>query len=217
MRKSNLNDITKQELEKIVQGLIDGKYSRQEIVKEWRCDYRTLEKVIMELEHLNLDLYKKYIKKFPYKPHDFENLDISAVIFEMIYKGLTIKQTAKKYNMTDTWLKKLINKAKGQLEEEDPELLKYYELLSKANKARKKLTYILKSKEEKIDFERFIINREKDFFHTQDETKDEFRARIRYKEGIKTNNISPSTKSRRRLAESRIESELRNNEKNIEL
>ena len=56
MRKSNLNDITKQELEKIVQGLIDGKYSRQEIVKEWRCDYRTLEKVIMELEHLNLDL-----------------------------------------------------------------------------------------------------------------------------------------------------------------
>lgn len=123
--------ISQKEFEVKIQDLVKGKISRIDLTKELQTDIRTLGyKIIQEISINNPDLYIEYIKKYPYKQKERDDLDYEALVIEMIVNGTYTIDAATKYNIGVRTIQRKVDK----IEKENPYLISIYREIKKNNK-----------------------------------------------------------------------------------
>ena len=139
--------ISQQEIEIKIQELIDGKISKMGLAKELQTDIRTLNnKIIEEISVYNPDLYIEYLKKFPYKQKERDDLDYEALVIEMIKNRTYSIDAAVKYNVGVRTIQRKVN----QLEKENPNLIAIYKEVKKSNKTGTNISEELQEKISKL-------------------------------------------------------------------
>ena len=137
--------ISEAEFESKIQEVIDVKISRVDLAKELQTDIRTLNKKIIEdIGVNNPSLYIEYIKRFPYKQKERDDLDYEALIIEMIKNRTHTVSAAIKYNIGIRTIQRKVN----AVEKENPYLVSIYKEIKKNNKNNMPLSLDL---QEKID------------------------------------------------------------------
>lgn len=81
-----MKEIADEEFYKRIEDIIEGKTSRNKLAKELETDTRTLNNKIQEMSVYNLELYSKFIEKFPYKSKSRDDIDFEALAIEIIKK-----------------------------------------------------------------------------------------------------------------------------------
>lgn len=137
-------EISQEEFEQKVQEVIDGKLSRQQLTKLLKTDTRTLNNKIQELVVYNSDLYMEFIKKFPYKSKERNDIDYEALVIEIVKTSMTTSAAVEKYNIGE----RTITRKVKALEKENPYLIEIYREVKKNNRNNVVETKDLK---EKID------------------------------------------------------------------
>lgn len=123
--------ISVEEFEARIQDVIDGKISRVDLAKLLQTDIRTLNnKIIEEIGVNNPDLYIEYIKKFPYKQKERDDIDYEALVIEMVKNRTYSIDAAIKYNVGVRTIQRKVN----ALEKENPYLISIYKEVKKLNK-----------------------------------------------------------------------------------
>ena len=126
-----MKKISQQEFEAKIQDVIAGKISRVDLAKELQTDIRTLNnRIIQEIGVYNPDLYIEYIKRFPYKQKERDDIDYEALVIEMIKNRIYSIDAAIKYNVGVRTIQRKVE----QLEKENPNLIRLYREVKKANK-----------------------------------------------------------------------------------
>ena len=137
--------LSEAEFEAKIQDVIAGRMSRVDLAKELQTDIRTLnKKIIEEIGVNNPSLYIEYIKKFPYKQKERDDLDYEALIIEMIKNRTHTVSAAIKYNIGIRTIQRKVN----AVEKENPYLVSIYKEIKKNNKNNMPISLDL---QEKID------------------------------------------------------------------
>ena len=124
-------DISQKDFESKIQDLISGKTSKVKLAAELRTDIRALtNKIIRDISINNPDLYIEYIKKYPYKQKERDDLDFEAMVIEMIKERTLTVDVANKYKVGVRTIQRRVNK----LEEENPYLIEIYKKVKSSNK-----------------------------------------------------------------------------------
>lgn len=82
-----MKNISNEELETLIQDLIDKKISRKDLVKYLGTELRTLHKTIIRVSQTNPELYKEYVKVFPYQPKARQDIDFEALIIDIMKRN----------------------------------------------------------------------------------------------------------------------------------
>jgi len=139
--------ISVEEFEAKIQDVIDGKLSRMDLVQEMQTDIRTLnKKIIEEISVNNPDLYIEYIKKFPYKQKERDDLDYEALVIDMIKKRTHTVSAAIEYNIGVRTIQRKVN----ALEHENPYLISIYKEVKSLNKNDMSIPLDLQEKIDKL-------------------------------------------------------------------
>ncbi len=123
-------NLSKEEFDRYVEELINEKYSKTDLLKLLQTDYRTLNNKIQELAITNPDLYLRYIKKYPYRQKERDDIDYEALIIEATKTGIYAQDIANKYGVSV----KTIQRKVARLEKDNPELIKLYRMVRENNK-----------------------------------------------------------------------------------
>ena len=123
-------NLSREEFEKYIDALIDEKYSKADLVKLLQTDYRTLNNKIQELVMTNPELYLRYIKKYPYRQKERDDIDYEALVIEAIKTGIYAQDMANKYGIGVRTIQRKVTK----LEKENPELVELYRIVRQNNK-----------------------------------------------------------------------------------
>lgn len=124
-------NISQKEFEEKIRELIDGKTSRIKLAKELGTDIRTLNnKIVEEISVNNPELYIEFIKKFPFKQRQRDDIDYEALVIEMIKHRTTTLDAANKYELGVRTIQRKVNK----LEKENTYLIAIYKQVKKNNK-----------------------------------------------------------------------------------
>lgn len=139
--------ISAEEFEARIQDVIEGKLSRMELVQEIETDIRTLnKKIIEEIGVNNPDLYIEYIKKFPYKQKERDDIDYEALIIEMVKNRTHTVSAAIKYNIGIRTIQRKVN-AVGK---ENPYLFRIYKEVKQLNKNEMPIPFELQERIDKL-------------------------------------------------------------------
>ena len=137
--------ISEEEFEEKIKDLIAGKFSRIDLVQEMQTDIRTLNKrIIEEIGVNNPDLYIEFIKKFPYKQKERDDIDYEALVIEMVKNRTYSVDAAIKYDVGIRTIQRKVN----ALEKENPYLIGIYREVKQLNKNNMPISEEL---QEKID------------------------------------------------------------------
>lgn len=123
-------EISQEEFENKIKEVIQGKKSKADLIKELKTDSRTLNNKIQELAAYNTELYDKFINIKPFRAKARDDIDFEALIIEMIKNSMFTADAAAKYGIGV----KTIQRAVKRLEKENPDLIKIYKEIKKANK-----------------------------------------------------------------------------------
>lgn len=115
-------EISQDEFEQKIQEVIDGKYTRADLIKQLKVDRITLNNKIQELYITNPELYLQFIRKFPYKPREYTHIDYEAMIIDIMKKGYKKKEAAEQYGIHDRTIARKIH----QVEKTNPDLVALY-------------------------------------------------------------------------------------------
>ena len=137
-------EITQEEFETKIRDVIAGKVSRSKLAKELKTDTRTLNNKIQELATCNRELYLSFIKKYPYKQKERDDIDYEALIIEITKNSMTSIDAARKYRVGVRTIQRRVN----EIEKENPYLIEIYKEVKNNNKHGIKNSLEL---EEKID------------------------------------------------------------------
>ena len=130
--RNYMKDLTQTEFEQYIEDLIYGKYSKTELVKILSTDSRTLNNKIQELAATNPELYLRYIRKYPYKQKERDDIDFEALVIEAIQTGAYSQDLAKKYDIGVRTIQRRV----AQIEKENPDLIELYRMVKEDNKNR---------------------------------------------------------------------------------
>lgn len=114
-----MKELTQREFEEQIKRVIDGEISRKKLAEELDTEIRTLNNRIMKLSDSNQELYKEFIKKFPYKPKKID-IDVETLAINVIKYGIQ-----KVADQTKISTRTIIRKIK-QLEKTNPKLYELY-------------------------------------------------------------------------------------------
>ena len=139
--------IPNQEFEARIQDVIDGKLSRIDLVQEIQTDIRTLnKKIIEEIGVNNPDLYLEYIKKFPYKQKERDDIDYEALIIEMVKNRTHTASAAIQYNVGIRTIQRKVN----AVAKENPYLFRIYKEVKQLNKNEMPIPFELQERIDKL-------------------------------------------------------------------
>ncbi|MBR6504208.1 MAG: hypothetical protein IKT41_00550 [Clostridia bacterium] len=93
-------EITQKEFENKVRDIIEGKTTREKLLKELKIDRITLNNKIQELVVYNPELHLEFIEKFPYKPREYTHINWRAMLIDIMKKGYTKHQAAEQYEIS---------------------------------------------------------------------------------------------------------------------
>lgn len=110
------NKIDQKVFEELVQKVIDGEITRKQITKYYHISARKINLKIMELSKTNPELYMKFIKKFPYKPKEIENINFVELAKKIMKDDKNIEDLAIKYGVSTRTIRRRIGKMKGSRE-----------------------------------------------------------------------------------------------------
>ncbi len=82
----------------------------------------TLYRKVSKLEKTDNELYKKFIKLYPYKPRDVQGIDFRQLMIESILTGISQRDLALKYNIVFRTLQRKFK----NIESEDSRLASIY-------------------------------------------------------------------------------------------
>ncbi len=140
-------NLSKEEFDGYIEDLINEKYSKADLLKILQTDYRTLNNKIQDLAISNPDLYLRYIKKFPYRQKERDDIDYEALVIEVIKTGIYAQDIASKYGISV----KTVQRKVAKLEKDNPELIELYRLVRQNNKINAPSGAITPEVREKID------------------------------------------------------------------
>lgn len=123
-------EITQEEFEARIKDVIAGKVSRTKLAKELKTDTRTLNNKIQELATYNIELYLSFIKKYPYKQKERDDIDYEALIIEITKNSMTSIDAARKYRVGVRTIQRRVN----EIEKENPYLIEIYKEVKNNNK-----------------------------------------------------------------------------------
>lgn len=124
-------EISQKEFITKIQELLTGRTSRIKLAEELQTDIRTLNnKIVKELSINAPDLYIEFIKKYPYKQKERDDIDYEALVIEMLKTGMYTEDAAQKYNLGVRTIQRKVNK----LEKENPYLIGMYREMKELNK-----------------------------------------------------------------------------------
>ena len=139
-----MKEISREELKLKIQDLIDGNTTRKKLVKELETDSRTLNNKIREVSTYDEQLYYEYVKKFPYRSRERNDIDYEALMIEVIKSGMTSLEVTEKYGVSVRTVQRKVN----DLNKTNPYLVEIYKQI-KDNTKRQIRTPI--ELQEKID------------------------------------------------------------------
>lgn len=128
-------DISQKEFENMVEKMIHGEYTRADMIKKLHTDRVTLNNKIQELSVSNIDLYVRFVQKFPYVPREYTHIDYEAMMIDIMKKGYTKKQAAEQYGISD----KTITRKIKALENEGNQYVPIYRQVANYRKHKYKL------------------------------------------------------------------------------
>lgn len=103
-----MKEITDEEFYKKIEDVIEGRISRNKLVKELETDSRTLNNKIQKLSVYNPELYSKFIEKFPYKSKSRDDIDFEALAIEIVKRGMTMNDVIQKYDVGERTVRRRI-------------------------------------------------------------------------------------------------------------
>lgn len=139
-------EISQKDFESKIQDIIDGKLTRSQLTRDLETDTRTLNNKIQELSVYNESLYIAFIKKFPYRSKERDDIDYEALIIEIIKTSMTSAEAANKYNIGE----RTITRRVKDIEKENPYLIEIYREIKRNNKNNIKASEELESKIEDL-------------------------------------------------------------------
>lgn len=117
-----MREVAQEEFEKDIELVIEGEISLKFLVESYETSYTSLHEKILTLQSINPDLYKRYIKKFPYKPKKNPNISSRAIVIEIMKSGANIHTIVKKYEIP----RRTVDRRIAAIKKEDPELYSIY-------------------------------------------------------------------------------------------
>lgn len=137
-----MKKISQEEFENLVQSLINRETTRKKLAKTLETDIRTLNSRIRKLSEENDELYKKYIKKFPYKPKIREDIDFEALVIKIMKNNTSLEKMEEQYGISTRTISRRIK----AMEKTNPELIEMYREYANCLKKSKKMPYELEIK-----------------------------------------------------------------------
>jgi len=147
-----MKKISQAEFEAKVQDIIDGKTTRAQLVIELRIDKNTLNNKIQGLVVYNPQLYRAFVKKYPYRPREYTHVDYEALIIDIMKKGYARREWDEIYGIASRTITRKIY----CIEDENPTLIALYREVSKYRKAQKQLPLDLKEKVDMLEERRIF-------------------------------------------------------------
>lgn len=139
--------ISQEEFEAKVQDIIDGKTTRTQLQIDLRVDKNTLNNKIQELVVYNLELYRAFVKKFPYRPREYTHIDYEALLIDIMKNGYTRREWDEVYGISSrTIIRKIYC-----IEDVNPELISLYREVSRYRKMQKALPLQLQMKVDMLE------------------------------------------------------------------
>ena len=146
-RGNSMIKISQEEFEEKVQEVIDGKTTRAQLQIDLRVDRDTLNNKIQELVVYNPELYRAFVKKFPYKPREYSHIDYEALLIDIMKKGYSRREWDDVYGISSrTIIRKIYC-----IEDENPELISLYREVALYRKQQKTLPLQLKLKVDMLE------------------------------------------------------------------
>ena len=128
-------EISQDEFEIGIQDVVDGKTTREKLMKNWHMGADKLNTRIQELKVYNSKLYEKFIKKFPYRPREYTHIDYEAVIIDILKNGYKRREWDDVYGVDS----RTINRRIYDVEASNPELVALYREVSEYRKKQMQL------------------------------------------------------------------------------
>lgn len=105
--------------------------------QEKQVGLNTLYRKVGKLKEKDLELYDEFISLHPYKPRDIQGIDFEQLMREAILTGISQNNMEKKYNVS----KRTIQRRFAQIEQENFNLYRIYQLYVGAIKNNQQLHY----------------------------------------------------------------------------
>ncbi len=113
------------------------KCNLKQMCQEKQVGLNTLYRKVGKLKEKDLELYDEFISLHPYKPRDIQGIDFEQLMREAILTGISQNNMEKKYNVS----KRTIQRRFAQIEQENFNLYRIYQLYVGAIKNNQQLHY----------------------------------------------------------------------------
>lgn len=129
-----MKEISQEEFEEKLEGLINGSITKQELTKELHIGLKTLNKKIEDLSETNPELYKRIVSKMPYIPRDI-HIDAVSLAVAVIQYGR--EATSEEVGIS---IRTISRKVK-ELQSTNPELYNLYLIRNKKMSRKQREVY----------------------------------------------------------------------------
>lgn len=148
-----MKEISQEEFEQRIQDVIDGKYTRADLIKELRIDRVTLNNKIQELYVSNQKLYFQFIAKFPYKPREYSHIDYEAMLIDIMKKGYKKVEIKEQYGIHNRTVARKIY----EVEKTNPGLVELYRKVAAYRQRKKPLPKELQEQVDSLELREVFI------------------------------------------------------------